>query len=54
MTAPRGGAELESSVTGGMEPSPEHLVGDVLIRDPTVRQILIPHGIQRVPLSLSF
>lgn len=35
-------------------PSPEHLVGDVIICDPTVGQVLIPHRIQRVPLSLRF
>lgn len=37
-----------------MEPSPEHLVGDIIIRDPTVCQVLIPDRIQCVPLSLSF
>lgn len=34
--------------------SPEHLVGDVIICDPTVRQLLIPHGVQCVPLCLGF
>ena len=37
-----------------MDPSPEHLVRDVINRDPAIRQVLVPHGIQRVPLSLSF
>lgn len=49
----RGRAKLESLLKG-REPSPEHLVGDVIIRDSTVRQVLIPHGIQCVPLSLGF
>lgn len=53
MTAAPGGAELEALVAGG-RPSPEHLVADVIIRDSTVRQVLIPHGIQSVPLSLRF
>lgn len=54
MTALGGGAELGPRGAGTTEPSPEHLVGDVLVCDPTVRQILVPHGIQRVPLSLCF
>lgn len=53
-SSPRGGAELESLVAGRMGPSPEHLVADVIIRDSTVCQVLIPHWIQSIPLSLSF
>lgn len=50
----REGAGLESLVAGRMGPSPEHFVGDVIIRDSTIHQVLIPDRIQRVSLSLSF
>lgn len=52
-SCPGGGAELEVWQQGGWA-SPEHLVADVLIRDATVHQVLVPHGIQSVPLRLRF
>lgn len=44
-----GGADQQ-----GASPSPEHLVGDVVLCDPAVHQVLVPHGIQCVPLRLGF
>lgn len=53
-SCPGGGAALEPLVTGRLGPSPEHLVADVIIRDSAICQVLVPHGVQSVPLSLSF